>query len=305
MKINEFIAEYFNVEHSQKSRASRLLSVLLEYWATEKDYELKNQLLSNLVVKYTSSLNNLVELNQLKNRFLGIAAHDLRNPLTTVRGLSEILLSEATGPLTAEQKEYLSVINTASNGMLALVNDLLDISIIESGKLELELRRASIIELIRERIRIFRVLAEKKGITLHHSFALVSDPVFDVNRIAQVIDNLIGNAIKFSPDCSMVEITVEQSGESVSVSVRDEGSGISTEDQCKMFREFEKLDAKPTAGEKSTGLGLAIVKKIVEAHRGSMKVDSQIGLGSRFTFTLPVEGIDGNYSEAEGDDCRR
>lgn len=292
MRINEFIAEYFNVEHTQKSRASRLLSVLLEYWATEKDYELKNQLLGSLVEQYTASLNKLVELNQIKNRFLGIAAHDLRNPLATVRGLSEILMSEATGPLTSEQQEYLTVINTASNSMLALVNDLLDISIIESGKLELQLKKESITRLIEERIHIYRVLAEKKEVNINYQFNEVPSPFFDPNRITQVFDNLLSNAIKFSPAGSSVDIAVTQEEEVVRISVRDEGPGISPEDQNKIFREFEKSSVKPTAGETSTGLGLAIAKKIVDAHHGTMWVESQAGSGSIFSFTLPIEGLD-------------
>ena len=292
MRINEFIAEYFNVEHTQKSRASRLLSVLLEYWATEKDYELKNQLLGKLVDQYTSALNKLVELNQEKNRFLGIAAHDLRNPLATVRGLSEILLTEATGPLTEEQQQYLTVIHTASNGMLALVNDLLDVSIIESGRLELQVQKESITQLIEERLQIHRVLAEKKDVSFQYQFAEVPDLFFDRDRIAQVFDNLLSNAIKFSPAGQLIQIAVAQDKRAVRVSVRDEGAGISLQDQHKIFREFEKSDAKPTAGEPSTGLGLAIAKKILDAHHGTMEVESQTGAGSTFSFTLPMGGDD-------------
>lgn len=292
MRINEFIAEYFNVEHTQKSRASRLLSVLLEYWATEKDYELKNQLLGKLVDQYTSALNKLVELNQEKNRFLGIAAHDLRNPLATVRGLSEILLTEATGPLTEEQQQYLTIIHTASNGMLALVNDLLDVSIIESGRLELQVQKESITQLIEERLQIHRVLAEKKDVSFQYQFAEVPDLFFDRDRIAQVFDNLLSNAIKFSPAGQLIQIAVAQDKRAVRVSVRDEGAGISLQDQHKIFREFEKSDAKPTAGEPSTGLGLAIAKKILDAHHGTMEVESQTGAGSTFSFTLPMGGDD-------------
>ncbi len=292
MKINEFIAEYFNVEHTQKSQAARLLSILLDYWATEKDYELKNQLLNKLVHQYTAVLNKLVELNQVKNRFLGIAAHDLRNPLATIRGLSDILLTEATGPLTQEQQQYLTIIHTASNSMLSLVNDLLDVSIIESGKLELSLQKGSLTELIEERIQIYRVLAEKKEVFFKYQRAEIPDLLFDPSRIAQVFDNLLSNAIKFSPAGASVGITITQAEQTVCVSVHDEGPGISHEDHSKIFTEFEKSSARPTAGESSTGLGLAIAKKIVDAHHGTLQVESQIGSGSSFRFTLPIEDRD-------------
>jgi signal transduction histidine kinase len=230
----------------------------------------------------------LVELNQLKNKFLGIAAHDLRNPLSSIRGFSEILLSEGAGPLSEEQKEFLTIIYHASEGMLALVNNLLDISVIESGKLDLQLKRQPLQKLLAERLRMSRIIGEKKQIGLQATCEEIPDVLVDGNRIAQVIDNLIGNALKFSPPGSMVYITLRREGEAAKISVRDQGPGISPQDQAKMFGEFQRLSAKPTGGEKSSGLGLAIVKKIVEAHKGSLGVESQLGLGSTFFFTIPI-----------------
>jgi two-component system sensor histidine kinase/response regulator len=303
MKINELVAEYFNGEHNKEQHASRLLTLLMEYWATEKDYELKNQLLKGLVLKYAAAerdlveLNaKLVELNQLKNRFLGFAAHDLRNPLISIRGLSEMLLCEAAGALGDEQKELLATINTASSEMLTLVNDLLDISVIESGKIELRIKHGSLVKLVQERIRINKILAEKKRIRLHEDFDEMPYVPFDANRIGQVIDNLIGNAVKFSPPDSNIFISVCQEGTMARVSVRDAGPGLAKEEQTLAFGEFQKLKVLPTGGEKGTGLGLAIAKRIVEAHRGIVQVESQQGAGAIFSFFIPMEEGDGTDS---------
>jgi len=289
MTRNNSIPQFLNEERIQDTLSSGMVSTLLDYWATEKDYELENRLLNGLVIKYAESISKLIELNQIKNRFLGIAAHDLRNPLISIRGLSEIILSEATGPLTREQQEYLTIINTVSNGMLALVNNLLDISVIESGRLDLKLGWASLQKVIEERIRIHRILAEEKKISLHESYSQLPQQQFDPNRLIQVIDNLLSNAIKFSLPSSDVYVTVERFENVAKVSVRDNGPGIDDEDKSRLFGEFQKLKVEPTGGEKSTGLGLAIAKKIVEAHGGSLRVDSMVGVGSTFSFSMPLE----------------
>lgn len=236
------------------------------------------------------SNRELLELNQLKNKFLGIAAHDLRNPLVSIRGFSEILRSGALGGLTAEQEDSLSTIHGAAEGMLTLVNDLLDVSVIERGKLELQLRRGSLKEVLENRCRIQKAVAQQKGITIHGRFPEVPPASFDANRIAQVIDNLIGNAIKFSPPGSEIHVGLRPKGGMLQVSIRDQGPGISPEDQAKLFGEFQRLSAQPTGGEKSTGLGLAIVKKIVEAHCGILEVESRVGAGATFSFQIPMEG---------------
>jgi two-component system, sensor histidine kinase and response regulator len=234
----------------------------------------------------------LSELNKQKNKFLGIAAHDLRNPLASIRGFSEIMLGESTGPLTEEQNEFLTHINNLSNQMLQLVNDLLDVAAIESGKLDLNVKCASLLRILEDRIRINRVLADKKGITLAADLSPLAEFSFDPNRLIQVIDNLVSNAVKFSNPGTTVTITLSEKlskkGSLAMVSVRDQGPGISAEDREKLFGEFQKLSARPTAGEGSTGLGLNIAKKIIEAHKGSIWVESVPGQGATFFFTLPM-----------------
>jgi len=230
---------------------------------------------------------HLEQLNQTKNKFLGMAAHDLRSPLASIRGFSELLLSDDFDPLTEAQRLYLTTIHAASEGMLHLVNDLLDVSVIESGNLTLRREQASFNKLLQEKAVMTEVAARKKGITLRTSMKEELTGYFDYKRLGQVVDNLMSNAVKYSPPNSCISISLDAAESGIRISVHDEGPGISKEDQCKLFGAFQKLSAKPTAGEKSTGLGLAIVKRIVEAHGGTLKVGSTLGEGSTFSFTIP------------------
>ena len=191
--------------------------------------------------------------------------------------------------MAEEQKEFLKIIHTTSNEMLTLLNELLDISVIESGKLDLQRSMGSLNKLIADRIRINEVIAEKKNMTIQADLEQTTEILFDPNRIAQVFDNLVSNAIKFSPSGTTIYVTLKTSGDTIKVSVRDEGPGLSDDDRSKLFGEFQRLSAQPTDGEKSTGLGLSIVKKMVEAHNGTLSVESVLGSGATFIFELPLE----------------
>ena len=272
------------------SNLAVMLVEILGFSAREKDSEINRKLMKTLLLKYSASEKKLVELNNLKNKFLGIAAHDLRNPLSSFLGLTEMLLDESMGPLNDEQKEFIAMMYSASEQMLALLNDLLDISAIESGKLDIRLLEGSLSNLVKERIRLTQIIAGKKNIKINMVLQEVPEFEFDAARVSQVIDNLISNAVKFSQPESAIHVVLETAGNVARVSVRDEGPGISPEDQKKMFGEFQKLDAKPTAGEKSTGLGLSIAKKIILAHGGKIDVENAPEKGAIFWFTLPMKG---------------
>lgn len=237
---------------------------------------------------------HLTALNQTKNRFLGMAAHDLRNPLASVRGFSEILLGEATGPDNATSREFLGLIHNLSDEMLGMVNELLDVATIESGKGTLAIKPACLSDLVKTRLRLSRVTADKKGIVVQEMVEALPEFPFDQSKVAQVIDNLVSNAVKFSPANSTVSVTLSTSQEKSRTyalfAVADQGPGLTAEDQSKLFGEFAKLSAKPTAGEKSTGLGLSIVKKIVTDHGGRIWATSTPGAGAVFQFMLPTEG---------------
>lgn len=230
----------------------------------------------------------LDEMNQLKNKFIGIAAHDLRNPIVSILGFTDILLSDY--PLDPEDsRRYFQIISAACTTMLDLISDMLDVSVIESGELVLNMGIGSLAKLVNERVQIFEPIANKKNIDIVNKYSNVEDSWFDPTRVAQILDNLIGNAIKFSPSGKQVTTTVEEVDDLVMISITDQGPGISAEDQLRMFDYFEKLDNKPTDEKSGTGLGLAIVKKIVDVHHGTIVVDSEPGSGATFSFVLPKE----------------
>ena len=229
----------------------------------------------------------LKALNKLKDKHLAIAAHDLRNPIAAIHGLSDLLgdpnLDEDS------RRTFVKSINTVSKQMLILVNDLLDISVIESGKFDLNKIPGNLSVILQERAELMAINAKNKNITLTTALDEVPDLPIDVDRMRQVVDNLLSNAVKFSRSGTTVHLACGQTGDGLVFSVADEGPGIPRQHLAKLFGAFQKLDNQPTAGEKSTGLGLSIAKKIVDAHGGGISVDSEVGKGSTFTVTIPVE----------------
>ncbi len=173
--------------------------------------------------------------------------------------------------------------------MLTLVDNLLDVAVIESGRFDLKITEENISKLVGERIELMAKIAERKEIRLIAELQEVTDSLFDAGRMRQVVDNLLSNAIKFSPSGSVVNVTCGQAGQVLDITVADQGPGIPSEDLDRLFDSFEKLSAQPTGGEKSTGLGLSIVKSIVDAHGGEIDVDSEVGKGTTFIVRLPVE----------------
>ncbi len=244
--------------------------------------------LKTLMAALETKNQKLADLNDLKNKFLGMASHDLRNPISTIQGFSKILLDHGETLAEDAKKEFLQSIHKVSNDMLTLLDDLLNISTIESGKLELQVKRGSFGQLVKERVRMYQVMAERKNLATHLDIEEMAEFSFDPNRISQVIDNLLSNAIKFSPPGKEIYIWLGQRNGQAKFSVRDQGPGISPEDQDKLFKHFQKLKARPTADEPSHGLGLAIAKKMVEAHKGKITVESQPGSGATFSFFIPL-----------------
>ena len=242
-----------------------------------------------VIVEKSRLYQQLVELNDLKNKFLGIAAHDLRNPIGVVMGYTDIILHGMLGDITEEQKDMLLKISKAAKNMLSLVNDLLDVSAIESGKLEIKLRETNLEEFLRESYESNRLLAKDKNITLE----LDKEPglprvIMDPDRVSQVLNNLVTNAIKYSFPGSNITIRARKVENEIHISVEDHGQGIPEHELNKLFTAFQKTSVKPTSGEKSTGLGLAICKRMVEAQAGRIWVTSKFGEGSTFTFSLPL-----------------
>jgi len=249
---------------------------------------LQNQMLSE---QRELLVDQLSKANAAKNRFLGMAAHDLRNPLASIRGLAEFLRDGAVGQLTADQLDLINTIHGASQSMLDLVNELLDVATIESGELKLHLAPHDLAELIAKSVSLTnREAAKKKTTVVFDPRGTVPKLVLDQAKMRQVVDNLLSNAVKYSPPGSTVTVVLHTDlpHGTCSVSVQDQGPGIPEGERHKLFKDFGRLSVQPTGGEKSTGLGLAICRKIVEAHRGTITAENLPTRGCEFRVVLPL-----------------
>jgi PAS domain S-box-containing protein len=252
--------------------------------ATVRDITERKQAEAALARKSTE----LAALNEQKNEFLGMAAHDLRNPLAVIMARSEFVLDGDLGPINPEQQKFIEAIKHSSEFMLKLINDLLDVARIEAGKVNLELEPTDLAELLRQNIALNQVLAGKKDIRLELEVAAdLPTMELDAAKIEQVLNNLVSNAVKFSSPGSTVKIRAARSNGTVSISVADHGPGIPSEEIGRLFTAFGRTSVRNTTGEKDTGLGLLIVKRILEAHHGGIRVESEPGKGATFVVTLP------------------
>lgn len=231
----------------------------------------------------------LEEMNKLKNQFLGIAAHDLRNPISVILSFSELMLHDDVESLTDAQREMVDSVYESSVFMLKLLNNLLDISAIEAGKLTLDMLPTDIAVLLRKNLQRNRILAERKGIAIRDEIdADLPMLALDAGKFEQVLNNLITNAVKFSERGTTVTVRCERSDHEVVLSVRDQGQGIPAEELDRLFKPFSRTSVRATAGESSTGLGLAIVKRIIDGHAARVRVDSVVGQGTVFSISLPI-----------------
>lgn len=228
--------------------------------------------------------------NRAKSEFLANMSHELRTPLTAILGLSEVLRDEIFGPLTAKQHQKLATIEQSGQHLLELINDILDLAKIESGKLELQLAPTDIQGLCEGSLAFVRQQAHQKQIKLtSHIPPRIGKVVVDERRIRQVLINLLSNAVKFTPEGGEVwiEVQIDREHEVIHFSIVDTGIGIASEDINKLFQPFIQLDSSFTRRYKGTGLGLALVRQVVELHGGSVALESEISQGSRFTVSLP------------------
>ncbi len=231
----------------------------------------------------------LDRLNQQKNAFLGIAAHDLRGPLSLVEMSSTILLDDYIEVSAEDQTILLQDMRNQARHMMALIDDLLDVAVIEQGQLRLRPETLDLCQVLAESAEQHQRLAQPKGVRV----ALNPPPVAgivhaDPQRLRQVLDNLISNAVRHSPSGGSVQLTAERHESGWRVTVRDDGPGIPWDDQPKLFQPFAQLLTRSPRHERSTGLGLAIARQIVQAHGGQIGVESVPGQGATFWFTLPA-----------------
>jgi CheY-like chemotaxis protein len=234
------------------------------------------------------SNENLVRATRLKDEFLANMSHELRTPLTAILGMSEALQENTFGQINPGQEKAIKLIEKSGSHLLALINDILDLSKIEAGKLELEFSSTSIQNLCENSTMFVKQMAFTKKIELQTRIAENIDPIrVDELRIRQSLINLLSNAIKFTPPDGKVILSVELEGEDILFSVTDTGIGISPENLDKLFQPFVQIDSSLNRQYAGTGLGLVLVERIIIKHGGRVMVTSRAGEGSCFTLRLP------------------
>lgn len=253
------------------------------------------------VVTILRDITKEVEADRAKSEFVSTVSHELRTPMTAIKGYTDLLYGGAAGPINAEQQRFLSTIKTNTDRLTALINDLLDISRMETGRVRFEPRPLQIGEVIADVVNVLAGQAEGKQQHLSYDIAAgLPDIMGDRDRLNQVLTNLIGNAIRYTPEGGEIVVRAYLVEKAVRVDVQDTGIGIAPEDLGHIFERFYRADHPLVQESRGTGLGLYIVKMFIEMHGGRIWVESELGKGSTFTFILPVP-----VHEEEGEAIRR
>jgi signal transduction histidine kinase len=259
------------------------------YANLEQKVDERTQELAATLEQLDEKSRELETASRHKSQFLANMSHELRTPLNAILGFSQLLRGEVYGDLNEKQEEYLDDILTSAGHLLALINDILDLSKVEAGQIELEVAPFSLREALERGVVMVRERATRDDVRV----ALEAYPEADIvsgdeRRVRQVIFNLLSNAVKFTPQGGTVDVSAVRVNGEVRVSVADTGPGIAPEDHDRIFEEFQQTEAG-AAQREGTGLGLALSKRLVELHGGRIWVDSELGKGSTFVFTLPAK----------------
>lgn len=267
-----------------------LLAVLAELEEKHAELARVNEELSRTNAALNEANERLREVAEMKEEFLALTTHDLRSPLTIISGVINFFTSGRLGELTPEQRHMVSMMERNTQSLIELVNDLLDAAKLESGSLQLELAAVEFAPLAGELRDAMSALAREKEIALTTDVPDRLPPAHaDRAKLRRVLVNLLSNALKFTPKGGRVQLRVERAGdERLRISVTDTGVGIPAEDIERLFDKYEQARSRATRSEKGTGLGLYITKQLVELHGGEIDVQSEVGHGSTFSFTLPV-----------------
>jgi signal transduction histidine kinase len=259
---------------------------LLQTFATQSVLAIQN---ARLFREIEDKGRQIEAANRHKSEFLANMSHELRTPLNAIIGFSEVLQERLFGELNEKQAEYTEDILSSGRHLLSLINEILDLSKVEAGRMELELATFDLPLAIENARTFVRERATKHGINLEVTVdERLGDFVGDERKIKQILLNLLSNAVKFTPEGGRIGINARQADGSVEISVSDTGIGISPEDQAKIFEEFRQVGTDYAHKTEGTGLGLTLAKKFVELHGGRIWVESEVGKGSTFTFTLPA-----------------
>ena len=258
---------------------------VLKTFATQSALAIQNARLFREIADKSAQLE---AASRHKSEFLANMSHELRTPLNAIIGFSEVLVDRMFGELNEKQEEYLKDIYASGQHLLSLINDILDLSKIEAGRMELEVSDFDLPSAIDNALTLVRERASRRGITLGHSVDDRLGPIRgDERKVKQVLLNLLSNALKFTPEGGRIDVSARAHDGVAEVSVRDTGVGIAPEDQEAVFEEFRQVGTADKKVE-GTGLGLALSWKFIELHGGKIWVKSQVGVGSTFTFTLPI-----------------
>lgn len=252
-----------------------------------------NHELNHLTRKLALKNDELAKLNALKNQFLGMAAHDLRKPIGLIMSYAEFILDEAGDRLAAEHLGFLRTLHGAAERMRQVVDAFLDVSLIEAGRLQLHEQRTTVEQLAQAAVTLVNLAAVKRKVQITTDLdATAGTLLVDGAKIEQVLTNLLSNGVEHSPEGSSVQLITRRLPDELRVQVVDSGPGMAPAQQQQLFQSFVSgQGSRKSTGERSIGLGLAIARKIVEAHGGRMVVDSQLGRGSVFGFTLPASRL--------------
>lgn len=263
-----------------------VLALAVLFYRNSSKIKRTNALLESQRIEILQQNERLRDINQEKDGIIGVVAHDLKSPLNKVEGFTQLI--PLVGPLNQEQQSYIEQINKITAGGKRLIRDLLDIADIERSGSEVRVETFDLEQNMHEMVKSFEQRARQKSIRIeyeHRSPEVVANT--DKSFLERILDNLVTNAIKFSQADTRIQIRSRITDQQICFEVRDQGPGISEEDQQKMFKKFGRLSAKPTAGEGSTGLGLSIIKALVEKLKGNIEVKSVLGEGTTFFVCLP------------------
>lgn len=266
----------------------------IQTWGLKKTNEAVKSLYNQLQEK----TKELQKLDQLKSDFVSHVSHELRTPLSIIKEGVSLVLDEVLGKINDNQRNILKMSKENIDRLARIINDLLDISKIESGRVELKKILVDFSSMVKDVSEKWKLESNKKQQSLRVFIPDLPISIYiDPDKITQLLTNLISNAIKYTPQKGKIDVELKEKKDWVEISVSDTGRGIAKEDLPKVFSKFQQFARQPGPGEKGTGLGLAIAKELVQMHRGTIMVNSQLGKGSKFTFSLPKMNVEEVFKE--------
>ena len=276
-----------NVSRERKLRAE-LEATMRELAQTNSRLIERVRELKTLSKELEKRVEELTYANKAKDEFLSIVSHELRTPLTSLKGFLCVLLDEEAGSITEPQRKFLSIAKQSADRLNVLISDLLDVSRIESGRLNLNMSVCSLFDILQKSVEGLKKVAEVKNIKIEYESSPNLPEIWaDSNRIQQVVDNILSNALKFTSHQGVVRVISEDKGDGIQVSIKDNGPGISAQEKSKIFDMFYQVDTSTRRANGGAGLGLAIAHGIVSMHGGKLWVDSELGKGCEFKFIIP------------------